>query len=101
MLPAIGRTVRVSSACPVTGQTVTVTAGPHGVQDVHPPAAVVSVIITGDPDDIRGSLGNLGRFFASPSADSGCASENPDGALLTVPDAFHYARSVMRLLLVG
>jgi alkylmercury lyase len=101
MLPAIGRTVRVSSACPVTGQTVTVTAGPHGVQDVHPPAAVVSVIITGDPDDIRGSLCNLGRFFASPDAASGWAGEHPSGALLTVPDVFHFARSVMRLRLGG
>lgn len=101
MLPAIGRTVRVSSACPATGQTVSVTAGPDGVQDVQPRGAVVSVIITGDPDDIRGSLCNLGHFFASPDAASGWASEHPDGALLTVPDAFHYARSVMRLLLGG
>ncbi|HZD00645.1 MAG TPA: organomercurial lyase [Actinomycetes bacterium] len=76
MLPAIGRTVRVSSACPATGQTVTLPAGPDGVHDVQPPGAVVSVIITGDPEDIRGSMCNLGHF-ASPDAASGWASEHP------------------------
>jgi alkylmercury lyase len=42
MLPAIGRTVRISSDCPVTRRTVTVTAGPEGVRDIQPPGAVVS-----------------------------------------------------------
>lgn len=99
MLPAIGRTVRVSSACPATGQAITVTASPEGVRDVQPPGAVVSAIITGDPGDIRGSECNLGNFFASRQASSEWAAEHPDGAVLTVPDAFHYARTVMRLQL--
>jgi alkylmercury lyase len=99
MMPAIGRTVRVSSACPATGQAVTVTVAPDGVRDTRPPEAVVSVIITGDPDDLRGSVCSLGNFFASPDAASGWLSQHPDGTLLTVPDAVHYARSVMRLLL--
>lgn len=99
MLPAIGRTVRISSACPATGQTITVTAGPDGVRDVHPAAAVVSAIITGDPDDIRGSECSLGNFFASQEAASGWAGETSDGVVLTVPDAFHYALSVMRMQL--
>lgn len=99
MLPAIGRTVRISSACPATGQTITVTADPGGVRDVQPPAAVVSALITGDPDDVRGSECSLGNFFASPEAASGWAGEHPDGVVLTVPDAFHYARAVMRLQL--
>jgi alkylmercury lyase len=47
MLPAIGLTVRISSPCPATGQTITVTAGPDGVRDLQPPTAVVSAIITG------------------------------------------------------
>ncbi|MGH3293709.1 MAG: alkylmercury lyase MerB [Trebonia sp.] len=101
MLPAIGRTVRISSECPETGRTVTVTAGPEGVRDVHPAGAVVSAIIIGDPADMRGSACDLGHFFASAEAAAGWASEHPDGVLLTVPDAFHYARSLMRLFLDG
>jgi len=42
-----------------------------------------------------------GHFFASPGAASGWASEHPDGALLTLPHAFHYARSIIRQLLGG
>lgn len=80
---------------------MTVTAGPDGIQNVQPPGAVVSAIITGNPDDIRGSLCDLGRFFASADAASGWAKEHPDGVLLSVPDAFRYARSVTRLLLGG
>jgi alkylmercury lyase len=99
MLPAIGRTVRISSPCPATGQTITVTAGPGGVRDLQPPTAVVSAIVTADPDDIRGSECSLGHFFASRQAASGWAADHPDGAVLTVSDAFHYARAVMRLQL--
>lgn len=78
---------------------MTVTAGPDGVRDVQPPGAVVSAVITCDPDDIRGSVCDLGHFYASADAASGWAAEHPDGVLLTVPDAFHYRRSVMRLFL--
>lgn len=99
MLPAIGRTVQISSDCSATGQPVTVTAGPDGVRDVQPPGAVVSAVITGDPNDIRGSVCDLGHFYASADAASGWAAEHPDGVLLTVPDAFHYGHSVMRLFL--
>jgi alkylmercury lyase len=69
------------------------------VRETRPPEAVVSVIITGDPDDLRDSVCSLGNFFASPDAASGWLSQHPDGTLLTVPDAVHYARSVMQLLL--
>jgi alkylmercury lyase len=101
MLPAIGRTVRISSDCPETRRTVTVTAGPEGVRDVQPPEAVVSAVISGDPDDIRGTLCEMGHFFTSAEAASGWATEHPDGVLLSVPDASHYALSLMRLYLRG
>jgi alkylmercury lyase len=78
MPPAIGRTVRVSSARPATGQTITVTATPGDVRTVQPPGAVVSAIITGDPGDIRGSPCNLGHFFASRDAAAGWAAEHAD-----------------------
>lgn len=98
MLPAIGRTVTITSQCPATGQAVTVTAGPDGVRDIYPPEAVVSAILTAAPEaeGIRASVCDLGRFFASAEAAAGWAAEHPDGVLLTVPDAYHYARNVMR-----
>jgi alkylmercury lyase len=101
MPPVTGREATITSPCPATGQTVTVTAGPDGVQDVHPAEAVVSAILTGDWDDIRGTVCNLGNFYASADAAAGWAAEHPDGVLLTVPDASHYARSCMRPILDG
>jgi alkylmercury lyase len=98
MLPAIGRTVRITSACPETGEAVTITAGPEGVRDMQPPEAVVSAVLTGDPDDIRGSLCDLGNFFP-PRAASGWAKEHPDGVLFTIPQAFRYALSLTRFFL--
>jgi alkylmercury lyase len=74
MLPGIGRSVQISSQCPQTGQPVTVTAGPDGVRDIQLPQAVVSAVITGDPDDICGSVCDPGRFFASPDAAAGWAA---------------------------
>jgi hypothetical protein len=62
---------------------------------------VVSAVVTGDPgaDGLRASPCNLADFFASAEAAAGWAAEHPDGVLLTVPDAYHYARSIMRLSL--
>lgn len=56
-----------------------------GVQETRPPEAVVSVIITGNPDDLRASVCSLGGFFASPDSASGWLSQHPDGTLLNVP----------------
>lgn len=70
MLRAIGRTVRITSACPETGEAGTVTAGPEGVRDMQTPEAVVSAVLAGDPDDIRCTMCDLGSFFSSPQAAS-------------------------------
>lgn len=99
MMPAIGRSVAISSRCPATGQTVTVTASPEGVQEVHPADAVVSVVVVGSPDDPRGTMCNFGHFFASAGAASEWLDRHPDGTLLSVPDAFQYALRTMQLLL--
>jgi len=39
-----------------------------------------------------------GNFFASADAAADWAAELADAMLLSVPDAFHYARSLMRHL---
>jgi alkylmercury lyase len=101
IMPAFGLPVRVSSPCHATGQTVTVTARPDGVQDVRPPEAVVSGVVTGDADDVRGSMCSLAHFFVSRDAASGWLDEHPDGALLTVPDAFYFALRATQLVLAG
>ncbi|MGH3254305.1 MAG: hypothetical protein ACRDOU_02695 [Streptosporangiaceae bacterium] len=50
--------------------------------------------------DAEGRVTGFGMtLYASADAASGWAAEYPDGVLLTVPDAFHYIRSVMRLFL--
>lgn len=91
ILPAIGRTVQITSACRETGQAVSVTAGPEGVRDIRPPQAVVSTLITADPDDIRGSLCDLragtphqgarrARRLLTPQRSGSGRSAHPPGA---------------------
>lgn len=99
MLPAVGRSVRITSACHATGQPVTVRVGPGGVQEIDPQAAVVSVIAAGDRNEPRATMCSLGHFFVSAEAASEWHSQHPDGALLSVPDAFRYAYRVMQFLL--
>lgn len=100
MLPAIGRSVQITSPCRATGRTVAVAVNPDGVEDVQPAAAVVSVVVVGSPDDPRGTMCDFGHFFVSADDASGWLDEHrPDTTLLSVPDAFQYALRTMQLLL--
>lgn len=98
-IPAIGQTVRISSPCGATGQTVTVVAGPDGVAEVHPPEAVVSIVAGGDPNRVRLSRCTNIHFFVSAGAASKWLREHPDGTLLTVHDGFRYSKRLAQLLM--
>ena len=68
-----------------------VTAGPTACRTSSRPGPSSPSSSPATPD-IRGSLCNLGHFFASPGAASSWAGEHPEGALLTVPAAFRVDR---------
>lgn len=98
-LPATGRRVRISSTCPATGAAITLVAGPDGVSGLNPPDAVVSVPLTGDPRDIRGSLCQRSSFFVSAEAASEWLAHTPDGTLLSVADAHRWALRTSQLIM--
>jgi hypothetical protein len=84
MLPAIGRTVRISSPCPAISQTISVTAG-RRPRRRYRRSSPETAIITGDPDDIRGSECDLGtssppgrrRPAGRPATPAGRCSPSP------------------------
>lgn len=90
----VGRPARVTSRCHATGQQVTVDLGPGGVTRVQPVGAVVSLVPTGDPADLAASICMHGHFFVSAEAAADWQAEHPDGAVVSMADAFRYIEGV-------
>ena len=93
-LPAlIGKTARVSSQCPVTGETISLTVAPDGVEALSPEGAVVSMLMPADgfDADVIQSFCHHVHFFASREAGEQWIGEREgdDAFLLTVDEAFH------------
>lgn len=89
VLPLVGRTGRVTSQCPVTGEYISLTVSPEGVADVSPPGAVVSFLL---PDrkfdaDVQASFCHFVLFFASPDAGQRWTALHPGTFLLPVTEA--------------
>lgn len=97
-LPVIlGTPVRTRSSCAATGEPIHVHATPTRVESVDPPSTVVSF-----PDAPFGDLANVRQtgcdqssFYRDTEAASGWLAANPQGRLVTVPDAFEVLRASM------
>jgi alkylmercury lyase len=94
----LGRTIRVTSRCPVTGERISLTAGPDGVTDLHPAEAVVSLL---DPPsafdaDVIQSFCHYVHFFASCEAAARWTDEHPGTLVLSVEDAYELGRRTNR-----
>ena len=90
-LPAlIGKTARVSSQCPVTGETISLTVAPDGVEALSPEGAVVSMLVPADgfDADVIQSFCHHVHFFASREAGEQWIDGREGAFLLTVPEAF-------------
>jgi hypothetical protein len=63
-LPArLGQAARVTSACPLTGEPITLTVTPEGISGTSHPQAVVSFLMPGEPfDSGRGEMRSAGRL---------------------------------------
>lgn len=92
IVPVIGRPARVESTDPVTGEKISMTVTPEGVEDVSPASAAVSFLV---PDktkpfdqDVILNFCNYVLNFASPESAERWASERDGIAVLPVRDAF-------------
>ncbi len=87
------KSATIKSPCQATGQLVTATITPNGIETINPATAVISII---NPDaiedDIRGSFCNQVHFFASASAASEWLTQRPDTIVLPANEAFEIGR---------
>jgi alkylmercury lyase len=101
-VPAVlGRTATVESKSPVSGERVSLTVSPQGVEEVDPPSAVVSIVIV-DPDQanmgsvkaIWGTFCHHMFFFASREEAEQWAAGRDDIEILSVEEAYELLRLV-------
>ncbi|MGH2528951.1 MAG: organomercurial lyase [Actinomycetota bacterium] len=99
-LPGIlDATARVESACPMTGEMISLVVSPGGVVESSHPGAVVS-FLTPERDfdgDVIQSFCHFVHFFASRKAGGAWTAEHPGTFLLSLDDAFELGRRVNAL----
>lgn len=90
-LPGVlGRTGRVTSTCPTTGEEIVLVVGPNGVIETSHPGAVVSFLLpeaTFDADVVQ-RFCHFVHFFASREAGEVWVAEHPGTFLLSLGEAF-------------
>jgi len=90
----VGKTARIVSQDPVTGESIRVTITPEGVEDVRPEGTIVSVVggktdMRGGPDSPRCSQM---LFFGSRESANQWLHGRSNVSILTVEEAFEIAR---------
>jgi alkylmercury lyase len=103
LFPALlGRTARVISTCPVTGQEIRLTVTPEAIVDLSPASAVVSVRLPGEETNIcnvQEDLCNAGHCFVSHEVASAWPFLHPKAVLLSVEEAAELGRVMARHIL--
>ena len=95
----LGKTAEVESTCPVTGETISLTVGPDGVESVAPAGARVSFLVpTASFDtDVVMSFCHFVLFFSSEKAGKKWSGEHENTFLLTVEEAHQIGRLTNRI----
>ena len=96
--PILGKTVRVESSDPVTGESVSLVVNGGGVRDVQPASAVVSMVVPDGPFgyDVIESFCHRVLFFASKASGEKWTAGHEGTTLMSVEDAFELGRSLTR-----
>jgi hypothetical protein len=94
IVPLIGRSAHVESKDPITGESITMTVTPRGIEDLLPPTAVVSFIAPRKAFDfdVIETFCNYVLNFASPESAERWASERDGIVLLKATEAFEVGR---------
>lgn len=97
----IDRTARVRSACPQTGETISLTVSPDAFEELSPATAHVSMLVPEDGFgyDVIESFCHHVHFFTGPEAGERWQRESDDAFLLTVAEAFRLGRLWTRHLI--
>jgi alkylmercury lyase len=100
IVPVIGRAAKVESKDPVTGEAVTMTVTPAGLEDLSPAEAVVSLLVPAGPfdDSVIQTFCNHVHNFASLESGQKWASGRFDITLLPTDEAFEVGRRAWSFL---
>jgi alkylmercury lyase len=99
----LGRSARVISTCPVTGQEIRLTVTPETIKDVSPTSVAVSVRLNmaADTCTIQEDICNDGLFLASREVASTQGSLHPQVGLLSIEEAAELGRAMARHILAA
>lgn len=99
LYPAIqGHTAEVVSSDPISGDKITLTVAPEGVEDMNPSSTVVSWSRSPDGRDIRGTFCRYGRFFTGRDTARQWQNEHQAIEILNVREATEAIRCMDALL---
>lgn len=99
--PLFNRTAQVESACAATGSSIRMTVTPHGVEELVPADAVVSLVTAGAccaGGSIRSSFCNHVHFIRSAAHAEPFLASNSAPHLLPVSQAFELGHRIHRIL---
>lgn len=97
----LGRTAHVTSVCHSTGQPVHLTVDTHGITNVEPATAVVSIVTPDHPASIRAAFCHHVHFFATREAAEPWLAQNPWATTITAAEAYQLGRPLTQSLLDG
>lgn len=94
----VGQSAGVSSRCPSTGRSISLTVTPTGVTDLAPPEAVVSFLLpeTRFDANVVQSFCRFVHLFASRDAAAGWSAEHPGTFSLAIDDAYRLGQLTNR-----
>jgi alkylmercury lyase len=91
----LGKTTRVESTCPVTGDKIRLTVAPEGVTELDPVGTVMS-FVRPEAGKIRENVVlnfcHFVHFFSSAEAGSQWISENKGNFILSIDEAYYLAQ---------
>jgi alkylmercury lyase len=91
----LDETVVVESPCRVTGQPVTATVTAAGVTAIHPPEAVVSLVMPTPGQPARQAFCGQVHFFASAAVAQPWLAARPEAVVVPVSTAFAVGRQLI------
>ena len=90
----LGKKAEVESACPISGEIISLTVGPTGVENFSPHGAVVSFLSPTTPFDMNivASFCHYILFLSSEETGKKWSANHQDTFLLGVDDAYEIGR---------
>jgi alkylmercury lyase len=97
----MGHATRVTSACAATGRPIRLTVTEHGITDLEPQAAVLSLRLPGETtevENVQETICAYGHFFVDREHAATWPGLHPEAALLSVEEAARLAREIANVV---